>query len=130
MILFTGPHSELNAGLAVVCASRHQPILDLENLDLPVAKDAEASELLQRYGAAALRGYRHLIKGYLATCLDPSGLSSELASTWIQTGLALTPFAFAETRFSPITAQKEPSELPSLSAGNDGGLGHKSQALL
>ena len=84
----------------MICASRHQPIIDLENLDLPVATDAEASELLQRYGAAALRGYRHLLKGYLATCLDPSALSSELASTWIQTGLALTPFTFAETRFS------------------------------
>ena len=100
VILFTEPHSELNAGLVLICASRHQPIVDLENLDLPVATDAEASELLRRYGAAALRGYRHLLKGYLATCLEPSALSSELASTWIQTGLALTPFAFAETRFS------------------------------
>ena len=100
VILFTEPRSELNAGLVVVCASGHQPILDLVNLELPETKDAKASDLLQRYGAAALRGYRHLMKGYLATCLDPSGLSCELASTWIQTGLALTPFAFAETRFS------------------------------
>ena len=29
VILFTEPHSELNAGLVVVCVSRHQPILDL-----------------------------------------------------------------------------------------------------
>ena len=48
----------------------------------------------------ALRGYRHLLKGYLGTCLSPSALSSDLASTWLQTGLALTPFAFAETRYS------------------------------
>ena len=42
VILFTEPHSELNAGLAVVCASRHQPTLDLAKLDIPVIKDAEA----------------------------------------------------------------------------------------
>ena len=36
VILFTEPHSELNAGLVVVCASRHQPILDLAKLDIPV----------------------------------------------------------------------------------------------
>ena len=100
MILFTEPHSELNAGLVVVCASRHQPILDLTKLDIPVIKDAEAWSRLQTYGTSALRGYRHLMKGYLATCLDPEGMPSEVASTWIQTGLALTPFAFAETRFS------------------------------
>ena len=63
-------------------------------------KDAEASGRLQMYGTSALRGYRHLMKGYLSTCLDPEGMSCEVASTWIQTGLALTPFAFAETRFS------------------------------
>ena len=40
------------------------------------------------------------MKGYLATCLDPEGMPSEVASTWIQTGLAFTRFAFAETRFS------------------------------
>ena len=48
VILFTEPHSELNAGLVVICASRHQPIVDLEHLDLPVATDAEASALLRR----------------------------------------------------------------------------------
>ena len=100
MILFTEPHSELNAGLVVVCASRHQPILDLAKLDVPAIKDAKALDRLQSYGASALRGYRHLMKGYLSTCLDPDRMSCELASTWIQTGLALTPFAFAETRFS------------------------------
>ena len=100
VILFTEPHSELNAGLVVVCASRHQPILDLAKLDIPVIKDAEAWGRLQTYGTSALRGYRHLMKGYLSTCLDPEGMPSEVASTWIQTGLALTPFAFAETRFS------------------------------
>ena len=38
VILFTEPHSELNAGLVVICASRHQPILDLANLALPATK--------------------------------------------------------------------------------------------
>ena len=63
-------------------------------------KDAEAWSRLQTDGTSALRGYRHLMKGYLATCADPEGMPSEVASTWIQTGLTLTPFAFAETRFS------------------------------
>ena len=86
VILFTEPHAELNA--------------DLAKLDIPVIKDAEASGRLQMYGTSALRGYRHLMKGYLSTCLDPEGMPCEVASTWIQTGLALTPIAFAETRFS------------------------------
>ncbi len=46
VILFTEPHSELNAGLVVVCASQHSPIMDLSGLDLPVVdSDAHADVL-------------------------------------------------------------------------------------
>ena len=76
--LFTEPHSELNAGLVVVCTSRHQPILDLAKLDIPVIKDTEAWGRLQTHGTSALRGYRHLMKDYLSTCLDPEGMSCEV----------------------------------------------------
>ncbi len=100
MILLTEPHSELNAGLVVVCASRHSPIVDLSPLDVPLMTDAENDGLVEQLSAAALVGYQHLVQRYVDTCLEPATLSCEAASTWIQTGLALTPFAFAETRYS------------------------------
>ena len=37
---------------------------------------------------------------YVNSAQDPEMLSSEEASIWIQTGLALAPFAFADTRYS------------------------------
>ncbi len=74
--------------------------MELDSLDMPMATEEEAAKLVQGLGAAALRGYQHLVKGYLGTCWEASALSCDLASTWIQTGLALTPFAFSETRYS------------------------------
>ena len=62
--------------------------------------DAENDGLVEQLSAAALVGYQHLVQRYVDTCLEPATLSCEAASTWIQTGLALTPFAFAETRYS------------------------------
>ena len=100
VILFTEPHSELNAGLVVICALRHSPIVDLSPLDMPVATRAENDGLVEKLAADAIVGYQRLAQRYVSSALDPASLSSEEASIWIQTGLALTPFAFAETRHS------------------------------
>ena len=100
MIIFTEPHSELNAGLVVICASRHSPIVDLSPLDMPVATRAENDGLVEKLAADAIVGYQRLAQRYVSSAQDPESLSSEEASIWIQTGLALTPFAFADTRYS------------------------------
>ena len=100
VILFTEPHSELNAGLVVICASRHSPIVDLSPLDLPVATRAENDGLVEKLAADAIVGYQRLAQRYVDSAQDPEMLSSEEASIWIQTGLALAPFAFADTRYS------------------------------
>ena len=100
VILFTEPHSELNAGLVVICASRHSPIVDLSPLDMPVATRAENDGLVEKLAADAIVGYQRLAQRYVSSAQDPESLSSEEASIWIQTGLALTPFAFADTRHS------------------------------
>ena len=100
VILFTEPHSELNAGLVVIGASRHSPIVDLSPLDMPVATRAENDGLVEKLAADAIVGYQRLAQRYVSSALDPATRSSEEASIWIQTGLALTPFAFAETRHS------------------------------
>ena len=100
VIIFTEPHSELNAGLVVICASRHSPIVDLSPLDMPVATRAENDGLVEKLAADAIVGYQRLAQRYVASAQDPETLSSEEASIWIQTGLALTPFAFADTRYS------------------------------
>ena len=52
VILFTEPHSELNAGLVVVCASRHPPIVDLSPLDVPAMTNAENDVLVERLSPA------------------------------------------------------------------------------
>ena len=84
----------------VICASRHSPIVDLSPLDMPVATRAENDGLVEKLAADAIVGYQRLAQRYVASAQDPETLSSEEASIWIQTGLALTPFAFADTRYS------------------------------
>ena len=56
--------------------------------------------LVEKLAADAIVGYQRLAQRYVAPAQDPETLSSEEASIWIQTGLALTPFAFADTRYS------------------------------
>ena len=93
VILFTEPHLELSAGLVVICASRHSPIVDLSPLDMPVLTKAENDGLVERLANDAIIG--RLAQKYISSSSDPVALSSEEASIWLQTGLALTPFAFA-----------------------------------
>ena len=86
--------------VVVICASRHSPIVDLSPLDMPVLTRAENDGLVERLAADAIVGYQRLAQKYISSSSDPVALSSEEASIWIQTGLALTPFAFAETSYS------------------------------
>ena len=66
----------------------------------PVATRAENDGLVEKLAADAIVGHQRLAQRYVSSALDPASLSSEEASKWIQTGLTLTPFAFAETRHS------------------------------
>ena len=40
------------------------------------------------------------MQGYLSTRVVVDDLRPEVVQTWVQSGLALSPFAFTETRFS------------------------------
>ena len=89
VIIFTEPHSELNAGLVVICASRHSPIVDLGPLDMPVATRAENDGLVEKLAADAILGYQRLAQRYVSSAQDPESLSCEEGSKWIQTLLTL-----------------------------------------
>ena len=69
-------------------------------LDMPAATGAENDGLVEKLAADAIVGHQRLAQRYVSSAQDPESLSSEGASIWIQTGLALTLFAFADTRYS------------------------------
>ena len=111
VILVTEPHTDINAGLVIILGSDHESPLDLANAaevadQLPPAGQDEYWDGL----AAELLGkYRPITLGYLRNYNDPIYGTAEEQGKVLQSGLALTPMAWAHTRHTVDWAPATPS---------------------
>ena len=102
VILVTEPHTDINAGFVVVLDSGHEAPLDIESMD-EQASQATGSALDKFWldlAAEAFAKYRALTLEYLCNCSNPTFLSVEEQGQVIQSGLALSPIAWAHTRYT------------------------------
>ena len=96
VILVTEPHTDINAGFVVILP------LDIESVDeqsaqLPCSAQAEFWDDL---ATEAFAKYRALTLEYLCNYSDPTFLSIDEQSQVLQSGLALSPIAWARTRYT------------------------------
>ena len=102
VILVTEPHTDINAGFVVILDSGHDAPLDIDYVEeqsaqLPYSAQAEFWDDL---ATEALAKYRALTLEYLCNYSDPTFLSIEEQSQVLQSGLALSPIAWARTRYT------------------------------
>ena len=102
VILVTEPHTDINAGFVVIFGSQHSAPIDMESLDQQCAqnKDSDLAEWWGEMATIAHTKYRALTLEYLCNYSDPTFLSSEEQGQVLQSGLALSPIAWARTRYT------------------------------
>ena len=102
VLLVTEPHTDINAGLVVVLDSGHDAPVDIEDLACQAASldDAQKDNFWLQTADKALQAYRSFTHDYLCHCNDPTLLSVEEQGLVTQSGLALSPVAWAHTRFT------------------------------
>ena len=100
VILVTEPHTDINAGFVVIFGSQHSAPLDMESIDQQCSqiKDSDLAEWWEEVATTAYKKYRALTLEYLCNYSDPTFLSSEEQGQVLQSGLALSPIAWARTR--------------------------------
>ena len=102
VILVTEPHTDINAGFVVIFGSQHSAPIDIENLDQHCAqnKGTDLTEWWEEMAIIAHTKYRALTLAYLCNYSDPMFLTSEEQGQVLQSGLALSPIAWARTRYT------------------------------
>ena len=104
VLLVTEHNAEINAGFIVVFASKHSsPVsrtLWKALWDAKIAQDPQRAQLTHAEGTKLAKQYWGFVETLLATVVPPAEMSEEECGLWIQSGLALTPFAGCRTRFS------------------------------
>ena len=100
VILFTEPHADINAGLAIILGSEHDSPLDFAEAAEEAGQLPHASQVEYWDGLAAemLGKYRATTLAYLRNYNDPIYSTVEEQGKVLQSGLALTPMAWAHTR--------------------------------
>ena len=99
-MLVTEHNAEVNAGFIVAFASSHTSVISEQRWrDLLRALDQGAgTDLLQREATTIADCYWQYIGEFLSTRRPLEEIDSTESSVWIQTGLALTPFAGCVTQ--------------------------------
>ena len=104
VLLVTEHNAEINAGFIVVFASKHSsPVsrtLWKALWDAKIAQDPQSAQLTHAEGTKLANQYWGFVETLLATVVPPAEMNEEECGLWIQSGLALTPFAGCRTRFS------------------------------
>ena len=102
VILVTEPHTDINAGFVVVLDSGHDSPLDIEGIEDLAAKvtDSALEKFWVDLATVAFEKYRALTLEYLCHYSDPTFLTTEEQGQVIQSGLALSPLAWAHTRYT------------------------------
>ena len=102
VILVTEPHTDINAGFVVIFGSQHSAPIDIENLDQHCAqnKDTDLTGWWEETATIAHTKYRALTLEYLCNYSGPMFLTSEEQGQVLQSGLALSPIAWARTRYT------------------------------
>ena len=100
ILLVTEHNAEVNAGFIVAFASSHTSVISEQRWrDLLRALDQGAgTDLLQREATTIADCYWQYIGEFLSTRRPLEEIDSTESSVWIQTGLALTPFAGCVTQ--------------------------------
>ena len=94
-------HTDINAGFVVVMDSGHDPPFDMEEIGEQVAAfGGSADEFWHDLATSAVQQYRAFNVEYLCQYNDPDFLSIEEQGLVIQNGLALSPIAWAHTRYT------------------------------
>ena len=89
VVLVTEPHTDINAGFVVIFGSQHSAPMDIEELD---------QHWWEEMATIAHTKYRAHTLEYLCNFSDPLFLTSEEQGQVLQSGLALSPIAWAKTR--------------------------------
>ena len=104
VLLVTEHNAEINAGFIVVFASKHtSPVGRRKWLALQESRvegHPRRDEELAKEGDRLTQVYWAFIEQLLSTAVPASNMSEEECGHWVQSGLALTPFAGCHTRFS------------------------------
>ena len=102
VILVTEPHTDINAGFVVVLGSGHDPPLDIEQIEDQVAKAAGTAQekIWLDLATEAFASYRAFTLQYLRHYSSPTFLTVEEQGKIFQSGLALSPLAWAHTRYT------------------------------
>ena len=100
VVLVTEPHTDINAGFVVIFGSQHSAPLDIEEIDQHCAQnqDADLTVWWEEMATMAYTKYRAHTLEYLCNFSDPLFLTSEEQGQVLQSGLALSPIAWAKTR--------------------------------
>ena len=100
VVLVTEPHTDINAGFVVIFGSQHSAPVDIEEIDQRCAQnqDADLTEWWEEMATIAHTKYRAHTLEYLCNFSDPLFLTSEEQGQVLQSGLALSPIAWAKTR--------------------------------
>ena len=110
VLLVTEHNAEINAGFIVVFVSKHSsPVsrtLWKALWDAKIAQDPQSAQLTHAEGTKLANQYWGFVETLLATVVPPAEMSEEECGLWIQSGLALTPFATRQ-----IGAQSLPRQL-------------------
>ena len=100
VILVTEPHTDINAGLVIILSSDHDSPIDLANAAELAAQlpPGDQDEFWDGLAAEVLGHYRDTTLGYLRNYNNPIYSTVEEQGKVLQSGLALTPMAWAHTR--------------------------------
>ena len=94
ILLATEQNAEVNAGFIVAFASSHTSVISEQQWNLLRALDQDVNtDLLPREAAQIAQCYWQYIGEFLSTRRPLEEIDSTESAVWIQTGLALTPFA-------------------------------------
>ncbi len=97
VMLVTEPHTDINVGFVVVLESAHDAPLAQQSVGLP--QDQRDSFWKQAAADAVNKNHTFTLE-YLIRYSDPSLLSLEEQGEVLQSGLALSPLAWAHTRYT------------------------------
>ena len=100
VILVTEPHTDINAGVVIILGSDHESPLDLADAAEVAGQfpPAGQDEYWDGLAAEMLGKFRAITLGYLRNYNDPIYSTVEEQGKVLQSGLALTPMAWAHTR--------------------------------
>ena len=102
VLLVTEPHSELNAGLVVIFASSHPPVLNWDDWTrrsrcLP---DSQHEEMIANTAEEMEQAFLKMLESFLLRTLTEHDLTQVELQYWIQSGLALSPLFATITQHS------------------------------